>query len=125
MSVDRTTYLLYGFKFTSEEEMDKLDEHYEELVEKEPYRLIFNDQSSDQITVWDGMCGEYIYVGIRIAEIDGVYSGEEGYVEISEKDLENLKPRLDGYMESWPPYLLDLCRDHEPKLYLFVHIWQL
>lgn len=121
MSVDRTTYLLYGFKFTSEEEMDKLDEHYEELVEKEPH--IFDCASSDQITVWDGMGGEYIYVGIRIAEIDGIYSGEEGYVEISEKDLENLKPRLDGYMESWPPYLQDLCKDKTPGLYLFIHVW--
>lgn len=123
MSVDRTTYLLYGFKFTSEEEMDKLDEYYEDLMDNEPYRLIFNDRSSDQTTIWDGMCGKYIYVGIKLAEIDDFYNGDEGCVEIPEKEMEDLKERLKEYMKSWPLYLLDLCRGHESKLYLFVHAW--
>lgn len=123
MSVDRTTYLLYGFKFTSEEEMDKLDEHYEDLMENEPNRLIFNDQSSDKTIIWDGMCGEYIYVGIRLAEIDDFYNGDSGCVEISKDDLEGLENKLYLGMESWPQYLQDLCKDHEPGLYLFIHAW--
>ena len=123
MSVDRTTYLLYGFKFTSEEDMDKLDEHYEDLMENEPYRLIFNDQSSEQTTVWDSMCGEYIYVGMKLAEIDDFYNGDSGCVVVPRDKVVELKSRLDEYMKSWPPYLIDLCKGHEPELYFFIHAW--
>lgn len=122
MSVDRTTYLLYGFKFTKEKDLDVFDDNWEDLMESGPTYDLFNDPDSKQILVYDGMCGNYAYIGLKLAEIDE-YCDDEGCVEIPKDDLEGLENQLYLGMGSWPQYLQDLCKDLEPGLYLFIHFW--
>ena len=122
MSVDRTTYLLYGFKFTKEKDLDVIDDNWEDLMESGPTNDLFNDPDSKQILVYDGMCGNYAYIGLKLAEIDE-YCDDECCVEIPKDDLEGLENQLYLGMDSWPPYLQDSCKDKTPGLYLFVHFW--
>ena len=122
MSVDRTSYLLYGFLFEKEEEMDIIDdEHYEDLMEEEPYSSIFNNSNSKQIAVFDCMCGQYIYIGIKLAELDEY--DDDCVCEIDEDRINGLKEELKSYIEKWPDYLVDLCKDKTPKLYFFIHAY--
>ena len=121
MSVDRTSYLLYGFKFEDTKEMKTINNHYDELMEGTIFSNLFNNSDSDQTIVFDGMCGFYIYVGLKIAKMDE--DEEDLAVEIDESELFNLKDKLKEYMSSWPDYLVDLCKDKTPKLYFFVHAY--
>ena len=122
MGVDRTSYLIYGFKFTDEKEMKVLDDNYDELMEDDPYSGMFNNSDSDQTIVYDGMCGQYVYIGMKLAEIR-----EDDFdnisVEISETEVMGLDKQLSDNMEEWPEYVQKLCRNKEPKLYFFVHVW--
>lgn len=122
MGVDRTSYLLYGFKVEDEDKMDIIDgEHYEDLMEEEPYSSMFNNSDSDQTIIYDGMCGEYIYVGLKLAEIDEYDDNET--VELSIEELTKLNAKLKKAMEKWPDYLVDLFKDDTPKLYFFIHAY--
>ena len=123
MSVDRTTYLLYGFKFTKKEELDVIDDNWEDLMWGDETREIFNSPGSKETLVYDGMCGNYAYIGIKLAKVDDYWGEtEEPCIEISQDHLGGrLENQLYIGMESWPSYLQDLCKDHEPGLYLFIH----
>lgn len=122
MSVDRTTYLLYGFKFTKKEELAVIDDNWEDLMNSGPTYEIFNSSDSNQIVVYDGMCGNYMYIGLKLAKIDDYWVESESCVEIPQDHLGGrLENQLYLGMDIWPSYLLDLCKDHEPRLYLFIH----
>lgn len=122
MGVDRTSYLLYGFKVEDEETMDFIDgEHYDDLMEEKPYSLMFNNSKSDQTIIFDGMCGNYIYIGLKLAELDEYE--DDITVEIDKDKINNLENKLKEAMTSWPNYLSDLFKDKEPKLYFFVHAY--
>ncbi len=122
MGVDRTSYLLYGFKVEDEDKMKIIDvEHYEDLMEEEPYSSIFNNVDSDQTIISDAMCGEYIYVGLKLAEIDEYDDNET--VELSIEELTKLNDKLKKAMKEWPDYLVDLFKDDTPKLYFFIHAY--
>ena len=116
MSVEKTSYLLYGFKVTDKEEKKTLNIHYEDLMEND---LRFNCRNSEQRIVYDFMCGNYIYVGIVLAKIDEDESDTS--IEISDTNFNDLKARLDEYMKDWPKCLLNVVNDKEPKLYFFIH----
>lgn len=122
MGVDRTSYLLYGFKVEDEDKMKIIDvEHYEDLMEEEPYSSIFNNVDSDQTIISDAMCGEYIYIGLKLAEIDEYDDNET--VELSIEELTKLNDKLKKAMKEWPDYLVDLFKDDTPKLYFFIHAY--
>jgi len=121
MSVWRTSYLLYGYKFIKKKEIKIIDEHYEELMEEKPYSDMFNNDDSDQVLVYDGMCQDYTYVGLKLASVDEYE--EEPYVSISAEDVLNLKNKLEEKMKSWPDYLIDMVNGYEPRLYMFMHTY--
>ena len=120
MSIDRTSYLLYGFKVTDKNQIEVFDDHYEDLLEEKPYSNMFNNTKSEQTIVYDYMCGEYIYIGLRLASVD---EDDETPVELSESDLHNLNEKLNNCMSNWPDYLVDMFKNIEPKLYLFIHVY--
>ena len=120
MSVDRTSYLLYGFKFTDQKDFKVFHDNYDELMEEDPYSKLFNNSDSDQTIVYDGMCGLYVYIGMKLAKVNEF---DEKSVEISETEIIGLQKRLMDSMEEWPEYVQKLCRNKEPKLYFFVHAW--
>ena len=66
MSVDKTSYLLYGFKVEDRGKLKILENMYDDLMETPPCSNIFNSTQSDQTIVWDVMCGKYVYVGILL-----------------------------------------------------------
>lgn len=121
MSVDRTSYLLYGFKVEDEKQMAVFDDHYEELMEEKPFSELFNNSESDQTIIFDYMCGNYTYIGIKLAEADEY--DDDGYVEIDKERLNNVDKELKEHMKNWPDYLLTLFNDVEPKLYFFIHAY--
>ena len=82
MSVDRTTYLLYGFKFTKKEELAIIDDNWEDLMWGDETREIFNSPGSKETLVYDGMCGNYAYIGLKLAKIDDYWVESESCVEI-------------------------------------------
>ncbi len=119
MSVWITSYLLYGYKFTKKKEIKIIDEHCEELMEEKPYSEMFNNDDSDQILVEDCMCGNYVYIGLKLASIDE--DEDDACVNISGNDIQDLKNKLYDHMKSWPDYLINMVKNYEPSLYLFVH----
>ena len=121
MSVWITSYLLYGYKFIKKKEIKIIDEHYEELIEEKPYSDMFNNDDSDQILVEDTMCGNYVYIGLKLASVDE--DEDDACVNISENDIQNLKNRLEKCMKSWPNYLIDMVKNYEPSLYMFMHAY--
>lgn len=121
MGVDRTSYLLYGFKVEDEKGMDIFDDNYDELMEEEPYSNIFNNSNSDFGIVYDCMCGNYVYIGIVLAELDE-YDDDET-IELSVEELNDLNTKLVEAMKTWPKYLQDLLANMTPKLYFFIHAY--
>lgn len=121
MGVDRTSYLLYGFKVTKKRQMDVFDDHYDELMEDEPFSDMFNNEDSNQTIVFDSMCGNYVYIGVKLAELDE-YDNDET-VELDKEKLLKIDEELKKYMKDWPDYLLTLFNNVEPKLYFFVHAY--
>ena len=121
MSILRTSYLLYGFKLDKEKEINSISDHYEDLIIDDPYSKIFDNSESDQILVYDGMCQNYAYVGLKLASVDEYE--EEPYVSISAEDVLNLKNKLEEKMKSWPDYLIDMVNGYEPRLYMFMHTY--
>jgi hypothetical protein len=119
MGVDRTSYLLYGFKFEDKKSMKVINNHYDELMEEPPYENLFNNINSDQTIIFDCMCGDYIYVGVKIFKADEY--DDDVSEEISINSLVSKSNMLLEYMKSWPDYLRKLCKDMEPKLYFFIH----
>ena len=119
MGVDRTSYLLYGFKIEDESKMNVINDHYDELMEEPPYENLFNNINSEQTIIFDSMCGDYIYVGIKIFKADEY--DDEVSEEISINSLVSKSNMLLEYMKSWPDYLVDMCKYMEPKLHFFVH----
>lgn len=120
MSVDRTTYLFYGFKFTEKNDIRVINKHYDELMEEKPYSENFNNSSSEQAIVYDYMCGEYVYIGIKLAKINEY---DEDSIELNHEELYGLKDKLFECMKKWPDYLRDLCKDKFPKMYFFIHAY--
>ena len=120
MSVWRTSYLVYGYKFEEEKDMNVFNEHYDELDEP-PYSEMFNDEKSEQEIIYDGMCGNYAYIGIVLAKIDE--DEYDGYAEIDQKDVNGLDKKLKKYEEKWPDYVKDIVKDKDPKLYFFIHAY--
>jgi len=120
MSIDRTTYLIYGYKIEDEKGIDSFDEHYEELFETEPYSKMFNNVNSDQTIVCDQMCGNYVYIGIQIAKLD--YE-DDASLEIDHDKLNELDGRLNEYMNHWPDYVLEIVKNKRRNLFCFVHIY--
>ena len=121
MGVDRTSYLLYGFKVEAEKDMEVFDDHYEYLMEEKPYSEMFNNSKSEQTIIFDRMCGNYIYIGIVLAKLDEY--DDDISIEIPESELNNLKLKLFENMTKWPDYLKDLFSEEIPKLYLFIHAY--
>lgn len=121
MSLKRDCYLLYGFKIEGKPKIKVFDDNYEELMEKAPYSKFFNNCNSEQTIVFDCMCGEYIYIGIKLAKLDVEYDDTEN-VEISEGDINSLNDKLNEYMKLWPNYLFDLCNGRMPKLHFFINV---
>lgn len=121
MGVYRTSYLLYGFKFTEKNDIRAINKHYDELMEEKPYSNNFNNSRSEQALVYDYMCGEYVYIGIKLAKIDEY--NDNASVEVSEDEIDNLNNKLTEYMKSWPNYLVKLCKDNTPKLHFFIHAY--
>ena len=121
MSLERDCYLLYGFKIESKSDIKVFNDNYEELMEKTPYSKFFNNCNSEQTIVFDCMCGEYVYIGIKLAKLDAEYDGTEN-VEFSEEDINSLNDKLNEYMKLWPNYLFDLCNGRMPKLYFFINV---
>ena len=121
MGVDRTSYLLYGFKVEDEKQIAVFDDHYEELMEEKPFSNLFNNSKSDQTIVFDGMCGDYVYIGVKLAELDE-YEDDET-IELDKEKLFKVDEELKKYMKDWPDYLLDLFNNVEPKMYFFVHAY--
>lgn len=119
MSIWNTTYLLYGFKLEKQKEIDTIDDHYEELMEEEPYSDIFDNEDSDQVLVYDGMCGNYVYIGLKLASIEE--DEDDPFVNISEDDVHNLKDKLLECMKNWPDYITKLTKNYKPELYMFIH----
>ena len=118
MGVDRTSYLLYGFKFTNEKEKDVIDENWDDLMEDSPAAEIFNSSDSGQALVYDYMCGEYCYVGLVLAKVDEY--DDDNTIELNHEELYGLKDKLFECMKKWPNYLTDLCKDKFPKMYFFI-----
>lgn len=121
MGVDRTSYLVYGFKFENEDHRKIFDDHYDELMEDDPYWEFFNCNQSDQCLIFDAMCGEYVYIGIKLAELDEW--DDDISIEISEDEIYELKTKLNEYMKAWPDYVQNLCKGMIPKLYFFIHAY--
>lgn len=112
IKIERTSYLIYGFRLGEQSDVDVIDDHHEELMENKPYSKIFNNVKSNQAIIED-LYG--YYVGIKLADVN-----EGDWCEISEDDLLNLKNnKLLEYMNTWPDYLIDILKDKEPKLYMF------
>jgi hypothetical protein len=82
---------------------------------------MFNNEASDQTIIYDAMCGDYIYVGLKLAEIDEWDDNET--VELSIEELTKLNGKLKEAMKKWPDYLVDLFKDDTPKLYFFIHAY--
>ena len=121
MSVWRTSYLMYGYKFEEENDMRVFDEHYDELMEEPPYSKMFNNEDSTQEIIFDVMCGNYVYIGIVLAKIDE--DEYDGYAEINKEDVNCLEMEIEECRKKWPEYVKDIAKDKQPKLYLFVHAY--
>lgn len=119
MSVERKSYLLYGFRFDEKFQIDTIRNNYDELME-DTYSDLFNSSKSDQTIVFDGMCGEYVYVGINVCVVEEF---DDSYREISINELVSMSNKLLEYKKAWPDYLQDLCKYMEPKLYFFVYAY--
>lgn len=121
MSVWRTSYLVYGYKFEEKKEMNVFNEHYDELLYEPPYSEMFNSKNSKQEIIYDGMCVNYAYIGIVLAKIDE--DEYDGYAEIENNDVSELESQLKKYEEKWPEYVKDIVKDKDPKLYFFIHAY--
>ena len=121
MSVDRTSYLLYGFKVDKKKQIKIFKDYYDELMEEKPYSEMFNNSNSNQRIIYDYMGGDYVYIGIVLAKLDEY--DDNISIEIPEYELNNLKLKLFENMSKWPKYLLDIFYEEIPKLYFFIHAY--
>lgn len=121
MGVDRTSYLLYGFKVDNKKQIKIFDDHYDELMEESPYSEMFNNSKSKQTIVFDGMCGDYVYIGLCLAELEEY--DDRRAIEISGEDILYLNNKLFNAVDNWPKYLQDLFKGVTPKLYFFIHAY--
>lgn len=120
MGVDRTSYLIYGFKFDKKDDIKVIDDNYEELLDGE-YCEIFNNRYSEQTIVYDYMCKEYVYAGITVAKLDE-YDDDES-IEIDDTEFYKLNNKLTDCINGWPDYLIKLIENKKPKLYFFIHAY--
>lgn len=122
MSVWKDTYLVYGFKVTNQKLFELInDDWYDNLMEEEPYSKFFNNRNSAQGIIIDGMCGNYIYIGIKLARIEE--DSDDACINLKGTDVINLQAKLEKYMEEWPDYLVNALNDIEPGLWLFTHYY--
>lgn len=120
MGVNRDSYLLYGFKFEDKEIKKVFDDNYDELLDGE-YCELFNNTKSEQTIVNDYMSGDYVYIGIELGKLKEY--DDDVSVEINKDDMNSLEAKLYKCMESWPDYIVDLCKTRESKLYFFIHAY--
>ena len=120
MSVEKTSYLLYGFKVMDKEEKEVFNKHYEDLMENDPYSEMFNNKNSNQAIVFDPMCGKQIYIGIRLGKINEY---DEDSIEISNQDMNDVNMNLYQAIDKWPTYLKNMFKDVKPKLYFFINYY--
>lgn len=121
MSLDKESFIVYGFKF-DESQLDVIDDHWDELFEEEPYasRFYFDEDDTDEVIVEDTMCGQYAYAGLKLSRITE-YSKKSTKEDVSK--FENLQEKLEEKMKTWPDYLLEAVKDMTPALYSFQHVY--
>ena len=112
MGVDRSDYIVYGWKLpyeildTEGNEIDVYDEKFESMMcgfEGEDYTLIC-----------DGMCGNYNVFGLNVQSCDGEYEGWDFVnLDIASCDAEKVKSK---YVE-----LFGIYPTTEPTLFIFSH----
>ena len=106
MGVDRTDYIIYGWKFPYMDSEEAEDVH-EKLKEGEAF-------------IDDGMCGEYSVFGLQLAEGGHDWEGWN-FKELDFKDhkAEDLKKR---YYEIFD-WIIEGEPLEEPKLFIFSHFY--
>lgn len=104
MGVDRTDYIIYGWK------MEYSDKYYEDKLLK----YVEGHKNVNETLVVDGMCGDYAVFGTLIDHCDDDGEGWD-FVELSFQDLdaEALKKLYKELFETEPV--------GEPKLLIFSH----
>lgn len=118
MGVDRTDYIVFGFKMNpalfKSKKIDIWDNKYLPFMEGHP-------GITDTI-VYDGMSGEYLVFGKlinRAEEHEGV-----NFTTISYKDFfddEETKRVTEKFIELFGKEILDELDDDEPQMFVFSH----
>lgn len=112
MGVDRSDYIVYGWKLpyeildTEGNEIDVYDEKFESMMcgfEGEDYTLIC-----------DGMCGNYNVFGLNVQSCDGEYEGWD-FADIDIKKFDDDKI-IAKFIE-----VFGFEPQTEPKLFIFSH----
>lgn len=112
MGVDRSDYIIYGWKLpyeildTEGKEIDLYHEKFESMMcgfEEEEYTLIS-----------DGMCGNYNVFGIPILYCNEEYEGWDFVeIDIQKFDADKVKAKYKEMFKTEP--------ETEPKLFIFSH----
>lgn len=114
MSVERTDYIVYGYKLPYELKNDngKID-----LYKDEIFSLLNGKDNNGFIFITDGMCGEYNVFGILVSEENSEDEGWE-FVHLDFKNLDAEKVKI-KYRE-----IFELEKDTpipNPYLFIFSH----
>lgn len=114
MVVDRTDYIVYGYKLPYElkNENGKID-----LLDDKFLPMIEGHQGEEFTLVSDGMSGQYIVFGMRIKSCGDKYEGWD-FVHLDFKNLDAEKVKS-KYRE-----VFELKEDHpiaDPYLFIFSH----
>ena len=115
MGVDRSDYLMVGWKLDVDKTLDHddwdIDLMYEEFLDS---------------IIYDGMSGKYAVYGKIIANADNNYEGFS-FTEIKPESLILTADEIREFREDFKKLgvgeLLDCVEDQTPKAILFSHFW--
>ncbi|MBR6907798.1 hypothetical protein IKN40_04860 [bacterium] len=109
--IDSYTNVIYGWKFIGEE-VDKLKHELE--VWDEDYM-----DNTQNICVFDYMCGDYLYIGARLGRFDNSEDNEE--IIVNDKLINSSTKKFNDFIKDNPEFdniIKDYIKDKKPQLYI-------
>ena len=106
MGVDRSDYIVYGWKMKYSDDIDYYDDKFQKYLEGHP--------DVDETLVIDGMCGEYAVFGTYVDHVEDDGDGWE-FKELAFEDFDS------AHLKELYKELFGTEPEGEPKLMIFSH----